>query len=161
MKQTVFQLPQVRILGRHVPTDGALTLFYTACGIECLCTGSELWLELNADYAQYEPWLSIELNGAWLSRFPVAPGRSRVCVFRGMTPGTPKRVRVLKDVQAHARRPPAPGADHRPLLGGRRLPAPARPAVPAGICGGQHHQRGGRHRGPAARRTGCRLFSAP
>lgn len=100
MKQTVFQLPQVRILGRHVPTDGALTLFYTASGIECLCTGSELWLELNADYAQYEPWLSIELNGAWLSRFPVAPGRSRVCVFRGMTPGTPKRVRVLKDVQA-------------------------------------------------------------
>lgn len=99
MQQSVFALPQVRVLGRHVRTDGALTLFYTASGVECLCTGSELWLELNADYDLYEPWLSIELDGAWLSRFPVAPGRSRVCAFRGMTPGTPKHVRVLKDVQ--------------------------------------------------------------
>lgn len=101
MTNTVFQLPQVRILGRHAQTTGdALTLFYTASGIECLCTGSELWLELNADYDQFEPWISIQLNGAWISRFPVAPGASEVCVFRGMTPGTPKHVRVLKDVQA-------------------------------------------------------------
>ena len=101
MKQAVFALPQVRLLGRHAAGPGdALTLFATASGIECLCTGSELWLELNADYVLYEPWLSVELNGAWLSRFPVNPGTSRVCVFRGMTPGVPKHVRVLKDVQA-------------------------------------------------------------
>ena len=101
MKTSVFSLPQVRVLGRHtVGPDGALTLFATASGIECICTGSELWLELNADYELYEPWLSIELNGAWLSRLPVNPGASRVCVFRGMTPGTPKHVRVFKDVQA-------------------------------------------------------------
>ena len=99
MKQGIAALPQVRILGRHAQGD-PLTLFYTASGIECLCTGSELWLELNADYAQCEPWISIELNGAWISRFPVAAGTSEVCVFRGMTPGTPKHVRVFKDVQA-------------------------------------------------------------
>lgn len=99
MQQSIHELPQIRILGRHA--DGEpLTLFYTASGIECLCTGSELWLELNADYEQFEPWISIELNGAWISRFPVAAGASEVCVFRGMTPGTPKHVRVLKDVQA-------------------------------------------------------------
>ena len=69
MKQGIAALPQVRILGRHAQGD-PLTLFYTASGIECLCTGSELWLELNADYAQCEPWISIELNGAWISRFP-------------------------------------------------------------------------------------------
>lgn len=100
MKQAVSALPQIRVLGRHAHTDDALTLFATASGIECICTGSELWLELNADYALYEPWLSVELNGAWISRFPVNPGQSEVCLFRGMTPGTPKRVRVLKDVQA-------------------------------------------------------------
>lgn len=100
MEQSVWELPQVRILGRHIRTGDALTLFYTASGVECLFTGSELWLELNADYETYEPWISVELNGAWISRFPVTPGHSEVCVFRGMTPGTPKHVRVLKDVQA-------------------------------------------------------------
>lgn len=100
MEQSVWNLPHVRLLGRHTRTDDALTLFYTAAGIECICTGSELWLGLNADYELYEPWLSVELNGAWISRFPVAAGRSEVCVFRGMTPGTPKHVRVFKDVQA-------------------------------------------------------------
>lgn len=100
MRQPVSQLPLVRVLGRHAPAGDALTLFYTASGIECICTGSELWLELNAGYKLYEPWISVELNGAWISRFPVAAGRSEVCVFRGMTPGTPKHVRVFKDVQA-------------------------------------------------------------
>lgn len=100
MEQSVWELPQVRILGRHIRTGDALTLFYTASGVECLFTGSELWLELNADYETYEPWISVELNGAWISRFPVTPGHSEVCVFRGMTPGTPKHVRVFKDVQA-------------------------------------------------------------
>ena len=100
MEQSVWELPQVRILGRHTHAGDALTLFYTASGIECLFTGSELWLELNADYETYEPWISVELNGAWISRFPVAPGHSEVCVFRGMTPGASKHVRVFKDVQA-------------------------------------------------------------
>lgn len=100
MKKTVAQLPLVRILGRHNCTEQALTLFYTASGIECLFTGSELWLELEADYGNLEPWISVELNGAWLSRFPVAKGKSEVCLVRGMSSGVPKRIRVLKDVQA-------------------------------------------------------------
>lgn len=93
------ELPQVRALGRHAGR-GPLTLFYTASGIECLFTGSELWLGLNADYDLYEPWVSVELNGAWISRFPLNRGRSEICLFRGMTPGTPKHIRVLKEVQA-------------------------------------------------------------
>ena len=92
--------PQVRVLGRHVAKQHPLTLFYTAAGIECLFTGSELWLQLNADYNQVEPWVSVELNGAWISRFPVNKGESEICLFRGMTPGTQKHIRVLKDVQA-------------------------------------------------------------
>lgn len=100
MRQPVSHLPLVRVLGRHATDEGPLTLFYTASGIECIFTGSELWLELNADYGLYEPWISVELNGAWISRFPVTAGHSEVCLFRGMTPGRPKRVRVFKDVQA-------------------------------------------------------------
>lgn len=92
-------IPQIHPLGRHVPSQDPLTLFYTASGIECRFTGSELWLHLNADYGQVEPWVSVELNGCWISRFPVNKGESEVCLFRGMTVGTEKHIRVLKDVQ--------------------------------------------------------------
>lgn len=44
--------------------------------------------------------MSVELNGAWISRFPVSKGESEICCFRGMTPGTQKHIRVLKDVRA-------------------------------------------------------------
>ena len=60
-------LPQVRVLGRCAGTD-PLTLFWTGSGIELLFTGSELWVELNADYDTMEPWVSVELDGAWISR---------------------------------------------------------------------------------------------
>ncbi len=99
-KRSLASLPQVRALGRHTGGRDPLTLFYTASGIECLFTGSELHLCLNAGFDLYEPWISVELNGAWIARFPVPAGESEVCLFRGMTPGRVKHVRVLKDVQA-------------------------------------------------------------
>src|SRR5699024_247434 len=45
-------------------------------------------------------WVSVELNGGWISRFALPKGRSRSCLFRGMTPGKAKHVRILKDSQA-------------------------------------------------------------
>lgn len=98
-KACLSQLPQVRVLGRHVVQEPQ-TLFWTASGIELIFTGSELWVEWNADYTVMEPWVSVEINGAWIARFAVDKGRSRSCIFRGMTPGRPRRVRILKDVQA-------------------------------------------------------------
>ncbi|MCD8051585.1 MAG: GDSL-type esterase/lipase family protein [Clostridiales bacterium] len=92
-------IPNLRVLGR-CPDTNPLTLFWTASGLELCFTGSELWVDLYADWEGYEPWVSIELNGAWLSRFPASLGESRVCVFRGMTAGVPKRVRILKETQA-------------------------------------------------------------
>ncbi len=62
------QLPQVRALGRHTGRD-PLTLFWTASGIELEFTGSELWVDSFADYEVVEPWVSVELNGAWVARF--------------------------------------------------------------------------------------------
>ena len=91
-------LPQIRALGRHTGRD-PLPLFWTASGAELLFTGSELWFQLECDYTEIEPWVSIELNGAWIARQALTPGRNRVCAFRGMTPGTPKHVRLLNDVQ--------------------------------------------------------------
>ena len=92
-------LPAVRVLGRHT-SDHPETLFWTAGGLEMLYTGSELWVEWEADYSTMEPWVSVELNGGWISRFALPKGRSRSCLFRGMTPGKAKHVRILKDSQA-------------------------------------------------------------
>lgn len=96
---SVAALPQVRVLGRTTGTD-VINLFWTGSGIEFIYTGSELWMEVNADYDTMEPWLSVELNGVQISRFPVNKGKSIVSLFRGMTVGKPKHVRILKEVQA-------------------------------------------------------------
>lgn len=99
----VFELPQLRLLGRFVPQKareaGLLPLFWAGSGLEAVFTGSELHVCLQTDFAQYEPWVTVELNGAPLLRMPLARGQSEVCLFRGMTPGVPKRVRLLKDTQ--------------------------------------------------------------
>lgn len=67
-KASLAQLPQVRALGRHTGRD-PLTLFWTASGIELDFTGSALWVDFFADYTAVEPWVSVELNGAWIARF--------------------------------------------------------------------------------------------
>ena len=92
-------LPQVRALGRCT-SRAPLTLFWAASGIELDFTGSELWVDFFADYEVMEPWVSVELDGVCIARFAVNPGASRACIFRGMTQGKIKHVRLLKEVQA-------------------------------------------------------------
>lgn len=96
---SVVELPQVRVLGRTTGTD-VVNLFWTGSGIEFIYTGSEIQVEVNADYDAYEPWLAVELNGVQISRVPLNKGKNEVCLFRGMTVGKPKHVRILKEVQA-------------------------------------------------------------
>ena len=96
---SVAEVPQVRVLGRTTGKD-TVNLFWTGSGIEMIYTGSELWVEVNAGYDTFEPWLAVELNGAQISRFPLNKGKNEVCLFRGMTVGKPKHIRVVKEVQA-------------------------------------------------------------
>ena len=96
---SVAALPQVRVLGRTTGTD-VVNVCWTGSGIEFIYTGSELQVEVNADYDAYEPWLAVELNGVQISRVPLNKGKNEVCLFRGMTVGKPKHVRILKEVQA-------------------------------------------------------------
>lgn len=96
---SLWSIPNVRILGRHSSTQ-PVKLRHTASGLECVFSGSELWFTIIAEFDRFEPWISIELNGAWITRMPLARGENHICVFRGMTPGVPKRIRLLKDMQA-------------------------------------------------------------
>ncbi len=108
----VFDLPYLRHLGRYCLSSarqaGALPLLWAGSGLELCFTGSELHLLLDADFSQFEPWLAVELNGAPILRMPLNRGTQEVCLFRGMAPGIPKKVRIFKDTQ-----PIADDMDHR------------------------------------------------
>lgn len=102
-KLKVHKLSHIKNLKVHGRTTGdlsPLTLFGTGSGIELNSSGSELWIEVEVDYDIYEPWLSIAINGAHISRQMLTVGRYWVCVFRGMDENVIKNVLILKDIQA-------------------------------------------------------------
>lgn len=100
---SVFHLPYLRFLGRceqsAARTAEALPLFWAGSGLELYFTGSELHLLLEADFLGFEPWIVVEMNHAPLLRMPLNQGEQDICLFRSMTPGVPKHVRILKDTQ--------------------------------------------------------------
>jgi len=94
------EIQNLKVHGRTTGQRAPLTLFWTGSAIELQVTGSELWVEVESDYDIYEPWISILINGAPVSRQMVTAGRYWICVFRGMSEDTVKHVRIVKDVQA-------------------------------------------------------------
>ena len=123
------------------PHDGPsapLTLFWTASGIELNATGSELWMDVEADYRTYEPWISVLINGAPVARQMVTAGRRRICVFRGMNPDAVKNVRIVKDTQAMSADPGCVLHIHGVESDGDFLPVRARP-VQDRVHRRQHH----------------------
>ncbi|MHA7967624.1 SGNH/GDSL hydrolase family protein [Paenibacillus sp. CAU 1782] len=89
-----------KVHGRTTGERSPLTLFWTGSGIELNVTGSQLLLEIETDYSQYEQWIAIWINGAEISRMMLPKGRQWLTVFRGMNADTVKNVKVLKEVQA-------------------------------------------------------------
>lgn len=96
----VEKIDNMHIYGRTGSKRSPLPLFWTASGVELNITGSELWLDLETDFDTYEPWISIEINGAWIGRQMVTAGRKKICIFRNMDASVAKRVRIFRDVQA-------------------------------------------------------------
>ncbi|TYA12227.1 SGNH/GDSL hydrolase family protein [Paenibacillus faecis] len=94
------EIAHLKVHGRTTGDLAPLTLFWTGSGIELNAKGSELWIEVEADYDQYESWITVLINSAAVSRQMLTKGRYWVCLFRGMNPDRVKNVRVVKDVQA-------------------------------------------------------------
>lgn len=93
-------IPNLRPAASRCTEDtGALPLYWAGSGLELLFTGSALCLHFEADFTIHVPWIALELNGAQLLRMPLNRGHNEVCLFRGMTEGVPKRVRLLKETQ--------------------------------------------------------------
>ncbi|SEU09798.1 SGNH/GDSL hydrolase family protein [Paenibacillus sp. NFR01] len=94
------ELPHLKIHGRTTPNRSPLTLFWTGSALELNVQATELWVEIEADYEMYEPWISIVINDASVSRQMVTAGRHWIPVFRGMNAKTVKNVRIVSEVQA-------------------------------------------------------------
>lgn len=99
----VLEVQNLRSLDAFVPENvrdaGVLPLFWAGSGLELLFTGSDLTVCFEVDFTVFEPWITMELNGAPLLRMPLNRGRNEVCLFRGMSAGIPKHIRVFKETQ--------------------------------------------------------------
>ncbi len=89
----------LHIYGRNNGVYSPLPLFWTASGVEVRVRASELWVEVEAGYDVYEPWISILVDHAPVSRQMVLKGRYWIPVFRSMDRETERTVRISKDVQ--------------------------------------------------------------
>jgi len=106
-------IPNIRLLGRTLSTEGAHPMFYSSSGCEFLFAGADVYAELYADYSVYEPWVAIFINDALVSRLPLQKGENKIQLLRGFEDGKPKKITLLKDTQAMFEDP-----DHIVLLKG-------------------------------------------
>lgn len=116
-----------KVHGRTTGRLDPLTLFWTGSGIELNARGSELWLEVEAAYEHYEPWIAIVINGVPVSRLMLTAGRYWLCVFRGMNQEVVKNVRIVKETQAMSGDPRCVLHCHAMKFDGEFVPVPDRP----------------------------------
>lgn len=98
--EKIINLPQIKILGRIAHRTQPQPLFWTASGLEFDFTGSELWLDMIAEYETINPWLCIEVNGFWIARIPLEKGMQKINILRNFSCGPVKHIRIFKDTQA-------------------------------------------------------------
>jgi hypothetical protein len=94
------EIEYLKINGRTTEELEPLTLFWTGSGFELKVKAAELWVEIEADYDEQEPWFSVLVNGAHIARQMAVKGRNRICLFRSRNPEEIKHVKFVKDSQA-------------------------------------------------------------
>ncbi len=98
MEANPFALQNLRILGR-VGDKRPLHLYWTGSGLEMDLRGSELWIELEADYEDLEPWVSLMVNDHLVMRQMLPRGRHWLPLLRGLDPSQPHHIYFLKESQ--------------------------------------------------------------
>jgi hypothetical protein len=129
-KLKIYPLADIENLKVHGRTTGCLsplTVFWTGSGIELNAKGSELWIEVEVDYDMYEPWISVVINSATVSRQMLTAGRYWICIFRGMTEHEVKSVKIIRDVQAMNGDPKSYMQVHAVKFDGEFLPIEEKP----------------------------------
>lgn len=109
----ISDIQKKRILGRTAPLsqDKPLVLFWAASALEVRVRSSEVAVRLSADYDTSEPWVSVFVNGFFVSRFMVEKGEPRLyTVCRGLNPQNENLITIYKDTQ------PMTGEAHHSLF---------------------------------------------
>lgn len=120
-------LNNLKVHGRTSGNLTPLTLFWTGSAIELNVKASELWIEVETDYDHYEPWISVLINSAAVSRQMLTAGRYWVCIFRGMNANVVKNVRIVKELQAMSEDPSCSLQIHAIKVDGEFIPVEDKP----------------------------------
>lgn len=120
-------IEQLKVHGRTAGVQTPLVLFWTGSGIELNAKAGELWIEIEVEYASYEPWISVVINAYPVGRRMLTKGRYWICVFRGMNRDIRKNVRVLKETQAMSGDPACTLLIHAVKCDGELLPVAEKP----------------------------------
>ncbi len=89
----------LRILGRTNVHRDRIPLLWTGSGIEGSIKASELWFTIDADWETYEPWISIVINGAYVSRIMLNKGLNEICLFRSRNAEEITNFKLIREVQ--------------------------------------------------------------
>lgn len=92
------QLEHYKIWGRTNESLQPLPLFWTGSGIELNISGKELWLDVEVSYDAFEPWIAININGAFISRRAIPKGRHKICIYTNSDPSV-KNIFIYKETQ--------------------------------------------------------------
>ena len=95
------QIANKRILGRNVykNNDEELALFWGGAALEVNIRAREIWACISTTYVNLEQWLSVEVNGASLSRFMLSKEKTWYCLARNMNPEKENLITIIKDTQ--------------------------------------------------------------
>ena len=95
------QIESKRILGRNAykNDDEELTLFWGGAALEINVKAREVYACFSSDYADHEQWITVEINGAPVSRFMLNKEKTLYCLARNLNPQKENLISIIKDVQ--------------------------------------------------------------
>ncbi|MCQ2534182.1 MAG: hypothetical protein MJ172_06410 [Clostridia bacterium] len=97
---TCIKNDKINILGRHIVNDdNSVSFFWTGSGIEFLTNTTNVVLNVEAKYGALDIWVTVEVNGAFVSRTMLFEGENKIGVLHSMEEGKFNRVRILKETQ--------------------------------------------------------------
>ncbi|MBQ7359374.1 MAG: GDSL family lipase [Lachnospiraceae bacterium] len=94
------EIANAKIHGRTDLSQQPLPLFWNGSAIEINATGTELWIEVEVDFDFHEPWVAYQIDGAFIGRQMLMPGKHKLCLFRNMFPDNAKNLRFYRELQA-------------------------------------------------------------
>ncbi len=95
------QITHKRILGRNVykDDDQELALFWGGAAFEINVKAREVYACFSSDYTDHEQWITVEINGAPVSRFMLNKEKTLYCLARNLNPQKENLISIIKDVQ--------------------------------------------------------------